>query len=149
MRPDEMALLEHQVLMLRMDGHEPRDVAIKLGIPYGDVLTIMARLTANVRKENVGMAEELFMLANMRLERLWRWVQSHLDKMTEFDDKLVRSAVQVLDRQARMNGLDKQTRPGGGGASDADWVDAATPTELDTYLKRQGFSIPDHIKVPA
>lgn len=147
MRPDELALLEHQVLMLRMEGHEPREVALRLGVKYGDVLSIMARLTKNVREENAGLAEELFMLSNMRLERLWRWVQSHLDKMETFDDKLVRAAVQVLDRQARMNGLDKQTRPGGQPTDD--WVDAATPAEMDAYLRRNGFSIPDHVQVPA
>jgi len=147
MPPDKLALLEHDVLMARVDGLTPTEVAVKLGVTHGDVLSILGRMTTNLRQENEGLAMELFMLANMRLERLWKWVQAKLDTLETLDSngiQLVRAAVQIVERQARLNGLDKQARPGGV-SQDTDWVDAATPTEMQAYLKRHGFTLPEHL----
>lgn len=149
MPPDKLALLEHDVLMARADGLTPQEVAVKLSISHGDALSIIGRLTDTLREENAGYAQELFVLSNLRLERLWKWVQARLDSLTVADGnaiQLIRAAVQIVERQARLNGLDRTPRPSGVSA-DADWIDAATPSEMAAYLKRHGFTLPESLTV--
>ncbi len=143
--PDRIALLESEILRLRMEGETSIDVARMLDLPHSYVLASLARLTSKAREETQGFAEELFMLANLRLERLWKYTKSHLDIAESFNDRLVRAAVSILERQSRLNGLDKGGKSAG--ASADDWVDQAMPKELASYMEQRGY--PLGVEVPA
>lgn len=144
MTPDALARMESEILTRRMQGERSDEIATAMQVPHGNVLAAIARLTEQARQESADMAAELFMLANLRLEKLWRTVQKWLDAMETFDDKLVRCAVSVLERQAKMNGLDKQ---GSRFVADDEWIDNATPAEVVAHAKKLGLSLPEHVVI--
>ncbi len=145
MTPDQKERFKGDVLNLRMKGVTPSEVAGKLNVPLAMVLGAIASLTEDARQENAGIAAELFMLSNLRTEQLWAHVQKWLDAAQSFDDRLVKCAIAVLERQAKLNGID---RAGGKTVTDSDWIDQASPAEVVAYAKRLGITFPDHILVP-
>lgn len=148
--PDALAILESHVLHRRMRGERPSDIALALAVPLGDVLACTARIAQQVREETVDMAAELYAIANMRLEELWRACQRGIDDMVSagaFDANVVRAAISVLERQAKMNGLDR-TRGSPRANDPGDWLESATPRELAARAKALGLSIPDTLTLP-
>ena len=63
-------------------------------------------------------------------------------KSLVFDDKLVRSAILIMDRQAKLHGLDKQKAP-----TNPDWLENASQPELIRLAKERGIALPEKFTV--
>lgn len=108
---------------------------------------IVREYAETVRENAVGWGEERFAEADARLEYLYAQIQERLAAAALnplCDDGkfagLVRAAVAVLDRQARLLGLDRTKALGGTGQHD--WLDKTTPAQLAALAEKFDLKLP-------
>jgi hypothetical protein len=146
----ELAFAERtsQIVSLRASGKSATDIAEAIGC---DVRTVYRSIKDEAEKVRAGTAElvsSMFMLHQERLERLWAKAQERIDALEDTASSAdfchaVRAAIMILERQARLLGLDRE-KAGGRGAA-ADWLDTASEAELRVTAERYGLRIPEKL----
>lgn len=136
---------------MRQDGINLPDIAVALGIPASVIQAGLRAMSVLRSKEGLEQAEEFFQLHLDRLEKLWANVQDRINKLEAFDDRVFKLAIQILERQSRLLGLDRGTSGGGrvnnpGKKKEADWLEEATPMELVTEIESYGLEVPARFK---
>lgn len=136
------------VLKMRHDGKVLREIATELGVSYTSVKSAVATYRVQMSAEMLEVADEYFQLHVDRLEGLWARVQKELTALPQFDEKVFKVAIQILERQAKLLGLDRGNRAAGvprtGGQKD--WLAEATPSELIAEIESYGLQVPERFK---
>lgn len=135
------------VISLRAAGVPAKEIADSLGLSVPRVYQYLAEATTAARERNVDLVEEMFLLHQERLERLFRLAQAHIDKCETFDDRAFRVAILILERQARLLGLDKTPEKPGGKSGGYDWLENSTKEELIAEAERRGLRVPEKFKL--
>ena len=105
--PDSLTLAEKsaRAVELRRLGHTYREIAREMGITQREAHRLVTKVFAETRKAAQENAAEYIQLHNERLEHLYRaLVTRHKDGY--LDPRMVEVALKVLERQAKLNGLD-------------------------------------------
>lgn len=115
-----------EILALRIQGLSQKSIANKLDINASTVSRSIKRLT----KESV-TPEVVDQLVLVELERLDKLTAAVWNNAMSGDDKAVNTALRIMERRARLMGLDAPVRtelagPGGGPVTIANWVDFVT-----------------------
>ena len=115
-----------EILALRIQGLSQKSIAKKLDINSSTVSRSIKRLT----KEAV-TPEVVDQLVLVELERLDKLTAAVWNNAMSGDDKAVNTALRIMERRARLMGLDAPVRtelagPGGGPVTIANWVDFVT-----------------------
>lgn len=135
-----------EVFDLRRDGLDAVEIAVRLGCGVQHVHRIMRTAVDRMRADEQTLIRERFFTHDARLEWLYKRLVEQINASPCFDEKLVRAAVTVLDRQARLLGLDRakiQQVP----ESQA-WLDKATPEELVRMAEERGLKLPEKFRLP-
>ena len=132
------------MIKLRSQGMSVTEIATQTGNSPYYVHQMLREFARYVRDNTVELAEQRIAEQDARCEYLYRQVQKKLDEASLLDIKyysqLVAAAIKILDRQARLLGLDR-TRTAGG-ANQMEWLDKATPKELEDIAKDYGLKLP-------
>lgn len=125
----------------------------KNNVQIGEALGITARQAAARIKEVVDQAREdaqahvklRFTQHDQRCEYLYKMClkrinSAHLKHSGGFDDRAIRAAVAVLDRQARLLGLDKSANTGGQNFNV--WLDNQSGADLERLARQYGIDLP-------
>lgn len=144
-----------EILRLRSVGYRPADIGDLLGVEYGGpigrrmVEKILRDAAEEYRAENQATIARASLEQNERLEWLYsvcaRWIEwtrvAEDGVLLPPDEKIIRAAVSILDRQARLLGLDVKTSMGPG-ASGQDWFASAPIQEVIKRGEQLGFIMP-------
>lgn len=136
----------------------------KYGISVRQVSRILRAGAEQVRADTAGIVAEQFHLQLARLERLYSIVEMEIQAYEEymiavrearaagtnitpvkFDERPFRVAVLIMDRQAKLLGLDR----GGIGPSDRSptrWLDEAPIEEVVSYAKQLKMNLPTEFR---
>lgn len=144
----EVRELGRQVMDLRMQGRNRNDIAEILGISQCSVHRHIKEQIQAIRMNTEELAEEMFLLHQERLEELYALVKQELDKMEGFDDKPFKLLIVILERQAKLLGLDVTPARGERNAPKGSWLDDATPHELIAEVESYGFHVDERFKLP-
>jgi hypothetical protein len=142
-----LAMTADAVLRMRAKGVPYSEIAEQTGMDVRSVRRLVQDEVQRVRAELAEDVAEMFVLHNERLEALYRITRTHIDNMAVFDDRPIKVALLILERQSRLLGLDKDAKPGRGNTYD--WLENATPTDLIAEAERRGIRIPEKFKLPA
>lgn len=101
------------VLELRAQGTPWKAIAEKLDMTERHLLRLVQEATAEMRRKNRELSEQRFLEHDARLEWLYGVVASRIHAYATsdppvVDEKLVARAVNILERQAKLHGLDKK-----------------------------------------
>lgn len=117
-------------------------------LAYNTVYQIVREYANAVRDEALQRGEERFAEHDARYEYLYGQIQRRLARAAENDEyddgkfaALVRAAVAVLDRQARLLGIDKVKTPNS--PAQHDWLDRATPGQLVELAQKFELKLPE------
>lgn len=145
--------LHARVIDLRSQGLSVPKIVKRLakeGTPLVAVTVyqLINEYAQSVRESILELGTNRFAEADARLEYLYRQVVRRLRKAAvapECDDAkyaaLIRAALAVLERQARLLGLDKTKERGGTGNSD--WLEGKTPAQLVQLAGQWGIQLPE------
>lgn len=135
---------------LRRVGFSRQEIATAMGLDISTVERLLSKVLKELQVANASRAEEAYQLQDMRLEELYRRVHELIVKAEGFDDRLFKTAITILERQAKLLGLDKTTRssPVKLAARDQKWMDEATPSELVAEVESYGIEVPARFKLP-
>jgi DNA-binding CsgD family transcriptional regulator len=101
------AKLEEECLRLRLDGLTHREIAAELGIAPSTAYKRVRHALEDVNARNAGEAENLRTLEMLRLDEL----QNALwEKAIDGDDKALGRVLAIMERRAKLLGLDAPTR---------------------------------------
>lgn len=138
-----------KALVYRREGKLYTEIGVLLGEPAVNVRRALAALRVATTNEALDVADEYFNLHIERLEALWATVSSTINALLGFDDRVFKVALAVLERQAKLLGLDR----GSGGRNptprpsrDKDWLSEATPSELIAEIESYGLEVPKRFK---
>lgn len=118
----------------------------RLGIKPSTYYSILRDAAEKVRDSTRELCEIRFMQHDERLEYMYSQLQDRLDAFDPERDTvagyaaLIRAAIAILERSAKMWGTDREKPQGGRGF--ADWLDDASPTELVRIAETYGIEIP-------
>lgn len=96
-----------KVLTYRMSGATTREIAAKLSVSHVTVFNDLKVLMDEVNKQNAEQSEQMHALENTRLDKLQGAVW--LTALTGHPDS-VRTVLSVMERRAKLNGLDKPVK---------------------------------------
>jgi transposase-like protein len=138
-----------QIVEKRSRGVSVAEIAVELGMTTPTIHRFMAKAAERARDSVRQRVEEAFLLSDVRLENLYRVIQDRIDTMVAdgvFDDKVIRAAVLVLERQSKLLDLDRAKRGSAGAASRAgmnEWVETASFEELyKVATETYGITLP-------
>ncbi|MEN6535335.1 MAG: hypothetical protein ABFD89_16845 [Bryobacteraceae bacterium] len=94
---------ENVVLDLRMAGKTYRRIATELGISPAGAFKVLDRALARLRQQTSEVAERLLQI---ELERLDALQLAQWDKATDGDLRAVDAVLRIMERRARLLGLD-------------------------------------------
>lgn len=112
---------------------------------------MLREYTEKVRDDLVQLGQTRFAEHDARCEYLYSMIQEKLlnDKLCNKQfSALVIAAVRILERQARLHGIDRQAQGAGGGQRNA-WLEHATPEELARIAKKYGLPVPARFELTA
>lgn len=101
---------------------------------------------AHVLKRFTQHDERCEYLYKVCLKRINKMNLKHQDGEWDFDDKAIRAAVAVLDRQARLLGLDKSVNTGGQNFNA--WLDNQSGADLERLARQYGIDLPEKFSTP-
>lgn len=147
--PEEMLedaeRLRH-ILDKRADGRPWDEIARDLGLSVTSCHRIIREAAELSNRRNAQLVDEMRLTHHARCEKLYRTVLERIQVQIDaghLDDKLVRAAVVVLDRQARLLGLDAVRVRGGTGRND--WVDDMPIGAVLDEAARMGLKVPKEL----
>jgi hypothetical protein len=135
------------VLVLRMlaQGQNNVQIAEALGITARQAAARIKEVVDQAREDAAAHVKLRFTQHDERCEYLYRCClkrinSANLKHSGEFDDKAIRAAVAVLDRQARLLGLDRTANTGGQNFNV--WLDNQSGADLERLARQYGIEIP-------
>lgn len=143
-----------RVIQMRNKGLTRAQIATACDLTLSQVNQAIETTILELRDGAPLLVEEMYHVHHERLEALFQLVQSKIDKMDPdvFDLDLFKAALSILERQAKLHGLDhdkknqKKTRVGATDRGD-DWLDNATPAELIHEAESYGLNVPEKFKL--
>ncbi len=137
-----------RLLQFRAQGKSTKQAAELMGInrqhaqflireAIADVNKAQADLIAQRRIEHDAKLEHMYSICAMKMQRMF-------DDPDLFDDRVLRAAVMVLDRQAKLWGLDKGSTAGG--ANRTEWLANASSADIVREAEEYGLKIPEEFK---
>lgn len=141
---------EHLSLILdgRAEGKPIEKIADEIGISRTHAFRLMQGAIADARVENSLRVQQRAYEHDLRCELLYSLAIEHairVSKAGDFSPDAVRLALSVLERQAKLWGLDRKTEKGKNGM--ADWSDKASLDDLIREAKRLGVTVPEKFSV--
>lgn len=121
---------------------------------YGDVNHELVQVTireaaADMRKRNEELVEEARMQQDAAIMRLHAACIESMrgeDGNLFFSEKAIKCLIMLMERRARLLGLDKSPLPVRAGAFS--WLDKASPDELIAAAAKYGVKVPQPFVVP-
>lgn len=141
----------HKLLEYRAQGLNTKQAAEKVGVSPQHAAKLIADAVAHVRENTDNLVQQRILEHDAKLEWMYNECAKQMQRLAElnaFDDKVLRAAVSILDRQAKLWGLDK-AKQGTGGSSRLDWLDTASSAALMAEAERYGIKIPEPFKAAA
>lgn len=148
--PDDVIAAQAQkVLDLLAEGKTHVEIAKLLGLSVRQVATRVREVVAEARENARDHVNLRFTQHDERLEYLYKMCLKRINAMNlrqnaddewGFDDKAVRAAVAVLDRQARLLGLDRTVNTGGQNFNS--WLDNQSGADLERLAVQYGIDLP-------
>lgn len=142
------------VLDKRATGASWADCGSAVGWSPGHCIKMVREHATRVRAQNHLLIQQRYLEHDARLEFLYDSVARRIHEMANFpggpvvDEKLVRAAVAVLDRQAKLHGLDA-VKPAGG-RNNMDWLDESKPiADVLREAEALGLVVPDAFRTVA
>lgn len=146
---DDVKTIEHAdmvsiLLSARGSGKTMVEAAALAGCSLRHAERLLAEMGEKMRKRNDARVSRRFLEHDARCEHLYSLVVAEINKQAAagaFDEKLIRAAVTVLDRQARLLGLDavKSTDKRHG---PNEWAEEAPLKDVMAEAKRLGLVLP-------
>jgi cytosine/adenosine deaminase-related metal-dependent hydrolase len=136
-----------KVLEYRAQGKTWAETAALLGVTVRTCHRLVAEEADRVRAEQKRLVSQRILEHDRKLEWLYERLAATIHEYAtrtppRVDEKLVRAAVSVLERQAKLLGLDAAKAPAGGGAND--WMRDDTPlADVIRTAELYGIKIPD------
>lgn len=130
----ELTWVERRALVVEMraQGRPIKAISSATGWSVDYVQQLLREAADHVRAETEQFCRVRFMEADARCEYLYEQVQRRLSEADAEDTAkyaaLVRAAISVMERQARLWNLDREKVKGVGGRGD--WLEEASPAEL-------------------
>ena len=145
-RGDVEAFQRVEIIQHKRDGWTNREIAEAVGLGEDQVRRVIRQAVDAARADERQLVQERYHLHDERLEFLYAQVMKALHAAVVFDDKIIRAAIMILERQARLHGLDK-TRTQASGAFG--WLETASPDELVRLAKERGIALPATFQLPS
>lgn len=145
----EIAQQTEQVLAWIAEGLPHSEIAVKLGVKVAVVATRIREVIAQAREHAREHVQKRFTQHDERCEYLYKVCLKRINSMHlrqnvadewGFDDKAVRAAICVLDRQAKLLGLDRGGHVGGPNFNS--WLDNQSGVELEKLAAQYGIDLP-------
>lgn len=131
-------LMIKRVIALRSEGKSTDQIATVLDMPARTVRNWLSEATAEIKADNRDFLAEKFAIHNHRCEWLYQRVMKELKE--RFSTDLIKTLLLILDRQARLLGLDKS----GQARKDINaWIESATDEQLIAEAKKYNIPIPE------
>lgn len=141
-----------EILRRRAAGELYPAIAAALGYSERHVHRLISEAAERCRRDNAALVAKRFLEHDRRCEHLYdvclRRIQAQIEA-GDFDDRVIRAAVTVLDRQARLLGLDASKRVGGGGDGPNAWLDKAPLSDVVREAKILGLELPKEFDTKA
>jgi hypothetical protein len=132
----QAAVRRKEAVDLRIEGKTYREIGQELGVTPTRARQLVAEALAALQKDTSESAEELRRLELDRLDQL----QSGLwEEAAGGNLKAVGAALKIMERRARLVGLDAPTRTENTHGYSA--LDQMTDAELETEAKRHGIPV--------
>lgn len=132
--------MRDKIVGLRAEGKTYQEIADELGFSFTTVRREIEAYTADARERAADIAAERMALADARIEWLIERVSKAIATDEGFDAKKYKIAIELLTRQARLLGYDREPQAATTGDN---WLNTAPPPELKRYAKELGLEIPE------
>lgn len=141
-----------KVMSLRMKGKTREEIAKELDLSVRSVDQAINTTITELRDAAPLIVEEMFSVHQLRLEALYQIVQKKIDEMLDFDERLFKVALSILERQSKLLGLDRDKVKTKTSRADryhetTDWLEDATPSELIHEAESYGITVPEKFKL--
>lgn len=140
-----------RILRLRAVGFDAREIARKLSddpeigkISSVTVARLMGEAAREARERHRELADKRFLEQDATLEYLRSKYMQLVESSPGYDDKLARALVSILERQAKLHGLDRGKANGGHGGND--WLEEATKDDLLRAAEAYGIRVPEKFR---
>lgn len=124
-------------------GYGATKIAAELGLSIDVVREITREAAAQLQKDNAEHVSEAFMQQDEAIMYLYRRCIEEIQASSVFPEKAIVCAIKLMERRARLLGLDKagpQAGRGGGGFS---WLRGnESQSELAAMAKELGIAVP-------
>lgn len=152
----DIATRMNNIVGRRARGQSPEEIAADLGLSVVYVCQMIREAAVHQRGAAESLVSEMFMLHHIRLEALYKVVQARIDVMVAsnfFDARVIRSAIEILERQSKLLDLDRAKRGTEGAAGNCGtlaWMDKMTNEELvKTAREQYGIVLPPTFNLKA
>lgn len=149
--PDRQLEHHEQVLALlekRAQGKSTKQAAIDLGISQQHAGALVREAIEQVKRDQADLITQRRLEHDAKLEYLYNVCLAHVQALVAanaFDDKAIRCAVSILERQSRLWGLDLSGTKTSEGR--ADWLDTASSSAVLAEAERYGLKVPEPFRV--
>jgi predicted DNA-binding protein YlxM (UPF0122 family) len=92
-----------EAVELKLQGHTHREIADSLRVSPTTVAQLIKEGLAELRDLSREATEDLILMQNARLEHLYKQLQ---ERIAEGSTRAIETAIKVLERQAKLHGLD-------------------------------------------
>lgn len=132
-----------EIIRLRREQRMvPRKICEVLGIHQVEIVRdVLAKYVKEVRARNVEIIETAFVEQNETIEHLLALVHKQL--ANGYDRDAIKCAIMLLERQAKLLGLDRAMTSNAAAKNDKDWIEKASDTELIEEARRLGLPMPE------
>lgn len=148
---DDQGLMEErrraEILRLRVVGYNAKEIGDRLDSTFGGPLTrrqvdrVLRDIAEEQRAENEELCAQLRTEQNERLEWLYAVCAKRIAEAP--DEKMIRAAVLVLDRQSKLHGLDARGPTAAGSTSrDEEWIKKAPIDQVIKLGEQMGLTMP-------
>jgi hypothetical protein len=138
--PETLETVEHteRAVKLRRDGYTYREIAKEMKITLREAHRLVTRAFRAVQRHAKEATEQYVELQVERLEAMYRALAPRMEKATEGQSRAIEVALKVLERQAKLLGLDApaktETKITYHHLSDAELLDEARKLKLDVHI---------------
>jgi hypothetical protein len=151
---DERDVLLERILTLRLGGMKPVKIAEKLTaeghtISWSHVTRLIREAAADCRERREDLLDQRFMEQDRRVEWLIALCMRKVRRKAKEGrsiDALLRIAVSLFERQARLHGMDKDKARGGKPPPDGNWLDSAPFESVLGEAERIGLVKPGEFR---
>lgn len=136
---------DRRIVELRSRGCTPHQIGREVGLTRQQVTARIRVLALEIRSATRDLVATRFLEHDQILMTLRAKCQKAINEMKEWDSTRVIAMLKVLERQAKLLGLDVDPRS----AADNDsWLDNKAPAELVEMARRFNLTLPPDLQVP-